>query len=325
MQAPPDVSGTAPAATPAADPAATSGDSPGEIDVSPTSLVERADALLDAGVRLLPNLALALLVLLLGYSLAMLARKLVRGWAFRRGREELGRVAGGFAFAGMLALFSAFALTVLAPSLSIGSLVGSLGIGSIAVGFAFKDILQNWLAGLLILVRRPFHIGDQIEVASFEGTVEHIQTRATLIRTYDGQRVVIPNADVYTNAVIVRTAEDIRRTHYDVGVGYSTDLDTAREIALTVMGDTPGVLADPAPEALPWEVNEAGTVLRLRWWTDSQRASVVRARASVIRGIKAAYDSKRIDIPYETRVVMLREPRGADGDADTSPKRRTTF
>ena len=279
----------------------------GEVDIDPTTIVERLDAMVDGLIRAVPNIGIALVVLLAAWGLGKLAGRMVRRAAARRERHDLGDVLGGFIKAGVTLFGFAIALTILAPSLSIGSLVSSLGIGSVAIGFAFKDILQNWLAGLLILIRQPFHVGDQIVVKNFEGTVQHIETRATLIRTYDGQRIVIPNADVYTNAVTVRTAHDTRRSQWDVGVGYSADIREACRIAERVMAETDGVLADPPPEALPWEFSGSSVNIRLRWWTESLRSTVVRTTSSIVENLKAAYDEARIDIPYQTSVVLLHD------------------
>ena len=291
----------------------------GEIDLATSTITERVDNILDGALAMLPNLGIALVVLVVGLLLGSLVRRIVNRTARAHERDDLGSVLGGFARAATILFFAAIALTILAPSLSIGSLVSSLGIGSVAIGFAFKDILQNWLAGLLILIRQPFHIGDQIEVKTFEGTVEHIETRATLIRTYDGQRVVIPNSDVYTNAVVVRTAHDIRRSQYDVGVGYSTDLEEACRIARDVMGRVEGVLADPEPEALPWDLAASGVTIRLRWWTQSTRSHIVHSTSAVVRGIKLAYDEANIDIPYETNVVLFHDQTD---ERDGSPGRQ---
>jgi uncharacterized membrane protein len=102
----------------------------------------------------------------------------------------------------------------------------------VAIGFAFRDILQNFLAGILLLLTEPFRIDDQIIVKEFEGTVEDIQTRATMIRTYDGRRIVIPNAELFTESVIVNTAFEKRRLEYDVGIGYGDDIERAKALIL---------------------------------------------------------------------------------------------
>ena len=96
---------------------------------------------------------------------------------------------------------------MIAPSFTASDLIKTLGIGGVAIGFAFQNILQNFLAGILLLLHEPFRIGDQINVSGLEGIVDTIQTRATIIHTPDGHRVVIPNATLFTNPVIVRSAE----------------------------------------------------------------------------------------------------------------------
>ena len=113
-----------------------------------------------------------------------------------------------------------------------------LGITSVVIGFAFKDVLQNFFAGILILWRRPFIVGDEIKVGTYEGTVEEITTRSTRVKTYDGERAVLPNGDVYTNAVLVRTAYNNRRVRLNVGIGYKDSIERARSIIREVLQKT---------------------------------------------------------------------------------------
>lgn len=115
------------------------------------------------------------------------------------------------------------ALVIMIPGFTPGQLMSALGIGSVAIGFAFKDIFQNLLSGILILLSEPFRIGDSIVVNSLEGTVEDIQIRATFLRSPDGRRIVIPNATVYTSALTVNTAYQQRRCEFVVGIGYDDD------------------------------------------------------------------------------------------------------
>ena len=132
------------------------------------------------------------------------------------------------------------------------------GVSSVAIGFALKNILQNCLAGLLILLRKPFDIDDQIEANGFEGKVRHIETRATIIQNYDGQRIVLPNSDIYTNAVLFRTAHEKRPSQHDVGIGYGDGIENACEVLLATINSVDEVQTDPAPEALPWTWRRAG-------------------------------------------------------------------
>lgn len=129
-------------------------------------------------------------------------------------------------------------------------LVSILGLGGVAIGFAFKDIFQNLLAGILILLRHPFRVGDEITTGDFTGTVEAIEARATFIRTYDGRRIILPNSDVYTKPVTVISAYDLLRSEYDLGIGYGDDLSKAKAIALDALKRVDGVLSDPAPDVL---------------------------------------------------------------------------
>lgn len=199
------------------------------------------------------------------------------------------------------------ALIIVVPTFRPGDLIAGLGITSVAIGFAFKDILQNWLAELLLLIRRPFRVGDEIVVNGYEGKVEWIETRATMIRTYDGRRAIIPNADVFTNAVTVNTAFPKRRSDLDVGIGYGDAIGEAREAILAALAEVDGVETDPAPEVLPWELGGSRVVLKVRWWTDSRRTSVVHVQAAAIEAIKGALDRAGIDMPFPTQVVLLHD------------------
>jgi small-conductance mechanosensitive channel len=141
------------------------------------------------------------------YAVAKTVRRLVRRYAERREQyRNLDLVLGRLAQWAIIFLGILVAVTIVFPTFSPGDLITVLGVGGVAIGFAFKDIFQNFLAGILILLTEPFRVGDQIIVGDYEGTVQEIQTRATFIRTYDGRRVVIPNADLFTDKVLVNTA-----------------------------------------------------------------------------------------------------------------------
>ena len=279
-----------------------------QVDADPELILAKLDAWLDGFFRLLPNIAVAIVVLAISVGVGLLAASLVRRAANARHRDSLGDVAGSLLkwivyVAGFL-----LAATIVVPSLKPGDLIAGLGIGSVAIGFAFKDILQNMLAGILILIRRPFTVGDQIvSPGGFEGTVERIETRATLIRTYDGRRVVIPNADVYTNPVTVNTAFPTRRSEYDLGIGYGDDWEAALRLAAEAAASVEGVLGDPPAEALAWELGDFAKVVRIRWWTDSRRADVVHVRSRVLLAVERAMNDVGIDMPFPTRVTLLHD------------------
>ncbi len=266
-------------------------------------------------VLLLPNIVIGLIVLAVFYFGSWgIERAVIR--VFRpRGQIDLGDLLGGFARWGTVGLGLLVAATIIFPSVKPGDALATLGFGSVAVGFAFKDILQNWFAGLLILIRQPFRRGDQIVVAGHEGTVEHIQARATSIKTYDGRRVVIPNSDVYTKIVTVNTAFAVMRSSIDVGIGYGDDIEAARSAILDALDGLKGIERSPAPEVIPWDLAGSSVNLRVRWWSESKRMSVVLARGRVIAAIRDSLTAAQIDMPYPTRVVLFHNQTDeSDGD-----------
>ena len=277
------------------------------VQADPGLVLDKVQAWVEAFQGLLPNLVVALVVFLIFVGLGWGVQNAIRRWARQHDRENLGDVLGSFLkwlviLAGMLV-----SLVVVLPTFRPGDLVAGLGITSVAIGFAFKDILQNWLAGLLLLIRRPFRVGDEIVVNGYEGKVEWIETRATMIRTYDGRRAIIPNADVFTNAVTVNTAFPLRRSEVMVGIGYSDQIAVARKAILAVLAELEGIEPDPAPEALAWELAGSSVNLKVRWWTDSRRTSVVHAQARVVEAIKGVLDREGIDMPFPTQVVLLHD------------------
>jgi small-conductance mechanosensitive channel len=207
------------------------------------------------------------------------------------------------------------AATTAFPTFTPGDLVTTLGLGSVAVGLVFKDVFQNFLAGVLMLVTKPFRVGDQIRFQDFEGTVEDIQARATLLTTYDGRRVVLPNAQLYTNPVVVNTAFACRRSEYDVGVGYGDDVARAKELILTALRETEGVLADPAPEVLVVELAESSVNLRARWWTTSRIRETLYVQDRVLERVEHDLPANGVDLPFPTRQILLHDQtERTDGD-----------
>lgn len=286
-----------------------------EVDANPGLIFDKLDVWLDGFFKLLPNIGVALVVAILFWFLGMGLGALVRRTANTRGRGDLGDVGGSLIRWAIVVVGFMLAVTIIAPSVTPGDLFAGLGVSSVAIGFAFKDILQNLLAGILILLRQPFEVGDQIVSGGHEGTVEKIETRATMIKTYDGRRVVIPNSDIYTDSVVVNTAFDIRRSQYDIGIGCNDDWGAARRIMAEACAGVSGVQADPAPETIPIELGDFANVIRLRWWTRSDRASQIHTFGEVLEAVYKALDAEGIDMPYPTQVHLFHDQtEETDGD-----------
>ncbi|EMI17426.1 mechanosensitive ion channel protein MscS [Rhodopirellula maiorica SM1] len=303
-----------------ADDVANPKDVPGEVDVNIDTVWGTVDNMIDSFLDRLPFLLVGIVVFAIFYFVAKLVRRFIRSSTHGKSSANLGRVMGRVAQWVLVFVGLILAVAIMAPSVTPGKLLTSLGIGGVAIGFAFKDILQNFMAGLLILLNEPFKIGDQIVSGDHEGTVESIKTRATLIKTYDGKRVVIPNSQIYTNPVVVNTAYDCIRTQYDVGVGYGDDLRHAAKVILQTLQNTEGVVSDPAPDVVATELGGSSVVLRARWWTASERVNVVRTGNAVISDIKKALDDAGIDMPYPTNVTLLHD-QTEDCDGDRTQQR----
>jgi small-conductance mechanosensitive channel len=265
----------------------------------------------------LPHLLLALAVFLLFYLAGKAIRSVVAKVSHRQSKHAylstvLGRLTEGL----VIIMGLLVAMVIALPSFEPGQLVQLLGISSVAVGFAFRDILQNFLAGILLLLTRPFRIGDQIHFGDYEGIVEDIQTRATMLRTYDSRRIVIPNSELFTKSVTVNTAYEERRLEYEVGIGYGDDVEEARKLILDAIGGIEEVLDKPEPEVLLLGLGASSVNLKVRWWINPpKRSEAVVSQDKVLTAIKKALAEHGIDLPYDTRVVLFHDQtEETDGD-----------
>ena len=250
------------------------------------------------------------------WLIAKFSRRLIKNFTKRKKSRNLGLVLARLS-QGFIILVGAFiALAIIIPSFKPGDLVQLLGVSGVAVGFAFRDILQNFLAGILILITEPFVIDDQIVFNDFEGTVEEIQTRATMIRTYDGTRIVIPNAELFTNSVKVNTAFEKRRLQYDIGIGYGDDIAEAKKIILEVLQNDPQALSDPPPEALVVDLADCTINIRARWWVNPpHRAEVIDSQDQVLTELCNKLVAAGIDLPFPTQQILFHDQtEETDGD-----------
>lgn len=215
----------------------------------------------------LPYMAVALLVFILFYIAGVVLRRVAARFTLRtRRHRSVGIVLGRLGQGVLVLLGLLIALVIAVPGFTPGQLVSVLGLSSVAIGFAFRDILQNFLSGILLLLSEPFRIGDQIKSGDFEGTVENIETRATSIVTYDGRRIVMPNSTLFVNPVTVNTANEKRRLEYDIKLPKDSDVQKMRQVILRAVTPLPHVLEDPSPDVLLVGFTDNDVTLRLRWW-----------------------------------------------------------
>ncbi|MEM9808871.1 MAG: mechanosensitive ion channel family protein [Cyanobacteria bacterium P01_D01_bin.56] len=274
------------------------------------SLVEEVQstlvALVGQFITILPGLLMAVIILIATSFLAGIVQRVVRRIASTAFKSlslrslvvQTSRV-GTWSIGILLACVLAF------PDLRLGDLVALLGLGSVAIGFAFQDIFKNFLAGVLLLLHEPFSIGDQIIVSDYEGTVEEIALRATQIRTYQGEQVVIPNSVVFTSPVQVLTACPQRRTDLAVGVDYNTPLPHATQVLMEALRSIEEVRSTPSPEVDIVEFGDSSINLVARYWTHPEQKCVRRIRTQVMVAIKQAFDQADIGIPYPIRTLYF--------------------
>jgi small-conductance mechanosensitive channel len=220
----------------------------------------------------LPYMAIAVAVFIIFYIAAVVLKKVALTVVARTNRHRSVGIVLGRLGQGVLVLLGLLvALVIAVPGFTPGQLVSVLGLSSVAIGFAFRDILQNFLSGILLLLSEPFRIGDQIKSGDFEGTVSNIETRATFITTYDGRRIVVPNSMLFVNPVTVNTAGERRRLEYDIKVPKDSDVAKMKHVLLRTIEPLPHVLREPSPDVLFVGFSESDLTLRLRWWIQPPR------------------------------------------------------
>lgn len=230
---------------------------------------------------------------------ALLGRRIAgrHGESDEHATDLVARVAGyAVVVAGLV-----YALVLL--DVRVGPLLGALGIGGLALAFAAQSILANFIASVILQLRRPFRRGDQIETNDHEGTVEDVNFRTVVLRTFDGERVYVPCAEVLDSPIVNYTVKGKRRTTLTIGVDYDADLDKARAVLLDAATAVEGVLGRPAPEVWVESFGESSVDLAVRYWHAPDVATLWRVRNEVAIACKRALDGAGIGIPFPQRVV----------------------
>jgi small-conductance mechanosensitive channel len=203
------------------------------------------------------------------------------------------------------------------------TVIGGTGILGLVIGIAFRDITENFLASIFLSMRRPFLVGDLVEIVNVLGYVQRLTTRTTVLITLNGNHVEIPNSIVYKNTIRNFTTNKNRREDFTVGIGYDVRITEAQDVALRVLREHPAVLKDPEPWTLVDGLGSAVVVLRIYFWLDGSKHSWLKVKSSVIRLVKRAFQDAGISMPDEAREVVF--PKGVpvqmlqDGRAGDRP------
>ena len=258
-------------------------------------LQEMAEGLVES----LPSLAIALFILLLTWIVARFAVKISDMIVGRTEiRASLKNLIDTIVKLGIWLIGLFIAAVVVMPDLTPASLLAGLGIGAVAIGFAFQDIFENFLAGVLIMLREKMRIGDVIECEGITGKVEHITLRETHVRKLSGELTVVPNSILFKNPVEIFTDVDQRRHEVVVGVSYDTQLDHAADVIRRAVEEVDDVLASKGIDIFAQEFNSSSVDFLVRWWAGSTPRAGWESKDKVVRAIKSALDEANIEIPF---------------------------
>jgi len=218
------------------------------------------------------------------------------------------------AIVGLLVAFDLLGVTSL-----VGALLGTAGVAGLAVGFAFRDIIENYLAGVLLSVRQPFRVNDVVAIADHEGRVVRLTAREVVLLTFDGNHVRLPNATVFKNVLVNYTLNAQRLFYFDVGVGSEEDLTEVQRVGADTLDAMNGVLADPPPFARIQQLGDSSVVVRFHGWVDQTEADFHKVQSEAQRLVKQAFDEADVEMPEPTYRLQLYQAGDAPRHAPKGP------
>lgn len=271
------------------------------------AIITKASEWSEAIVRMIPNFLLAVIVLFLCWLIARAVRRGVRSVSERfTDSPAMQRLLGTFAYIAVLIAGLVVALEVLNLGTAVTSLLAGAGIVGLAIGFAFQDLIANFIAGSMLAVRRPFRVGDLVETNGYTGTVLETNLRATEIKALQGEYVIIPNKDVFQNPLVNYNTAPTRRVDIKCGVSYSDDLELVRDTALAVLHNFKCRHSDREPDFYFTEFGDSSINFTARFWVDFKiQPDYLQAQSDAIMALKQAFDEKGIDIPFPVRTVLM--------------------
>lgn len=264
----------------------------------------------------------ALIVLVVGVALSRVVRYGVRRVLDHRIDSVVAHLVGRVLSYAVLAFTIIYSLD--AVGIAIGPIIGALGIAGLALAFALQDVLENFVAGLLLQIRRPFTYGDEISSGSNEGEVVHIDSRSVTLFTPDGESVQIPASLVHKAPLINHTERGARRSEVAVGVAYGTNLDRAIRLLTEAVARTAGVLADPPSEVLVTGFGDSSIDLVARFWHGPEFSAGASVRSRVAVEIEDATRTGGIEIPYPQRVIINAQPQLDPNESQTVSTARSS-
>ena len=277
--------------------------------------IQPLEIIINQIILFIPKLIAAIIIFLVTLYVAKLAFRLVGATLERRQVDpELKLLFARIAQISVIILGTIWSLS--AVDFNVTAFVAGLGIAGFTIGFALKDIAENFVAGILLLLQQPFDIGDAVEAGGYSGTVKSIEIRSTTLQTWDGLPVLIPNAQIYSNPITNFSKVSQRRINLDVGVAYDTDLQKADDIMLEVVKRLPGIKDDPAPFVVFNQFADSAINATLYFWIDVSEAGYFGSLDAVVKGIKEAFEREGIEIPFPIRTMVMQQSKSQESQGN---------
>jgi small conductance mechanosensitive channel len=249
------------------------------------------------------NIAIALALFIGSIILARFLRRLLDRVLTARGVDhEISILLGQLLYWSIL-IFGI--ITALQRFFDVSAFLAGLGILGFTIGFALQEIMQNFVAGMILLVQQPFDIRNLVSISSYTGTVSAINMRTTEVKTLDGRLIIIPNAQVLSNPIENYSRADLLRVDLPIGVGYETDLDMAKATILEALPSIKGYLPDPVPSIIYHSFGESSIDMDIRFWINTEENNLFDARDEAVIVTKRALDAKGVNIPFPIRTVQM--------------------
>ena len=280
--------------------------------------LETLRAWLDGFFELLPNLVLAVLIVVAAAFVARLVRRLVAGVLHRAAdrapqTKNVVDLLATLVYVAVLAAGTFIALSVLKLDGVVTTLLAGAGVVGLALGFAFQDIASNFIAGILMAIRNPFLVGEIIETNGFTGTVREISLRSTVLDTFQGQKVILPNAKVFGDPIVNYSARGERRVDLACGVGYGDDLSHAQRVAVGAVEGLAMRQSGRPVQLYYTEFGDSSINFVVRFWVAfARQTDFLEAQSEAIKAVKAAFDGNGVTIPFPIRTLDFDPNGGVD-------------
>lgn len=293
---------------------------PDSLDDATKTVMETLESILDNFLAHLPLLVAGVLViivtLLVGFIAKFVSNRMLRELSLR---ESLKALITRFVIIAVWAIGLMIAAMVTFPGLTPTKALTALGVGSIAIGLAFKDIFENFFAGVLILWRFPFENGDWISCDGITGRVVNVTVRNTVLRTVRGELVIVPNVTIYKNPVDVLTDKSHRRLEVIVGVAYGESVGDSRAVIEEAVRGCETIQGRLGVQVFAQEFASSSINFEVAWWTGATPLEQRKSRDEVVEAIKSALDKAGIEIPFPYRTLTFKHPLGIEQqDAEAS-------